>query len=537
MKNDTLSVISYKGYNQKTLLPVKIKQATFAKSLTTKHSPTYKPLKQVKANNKIAHLAHILRRGSELEKYSIDPNNPPKDITYEMLFNEIGYEGNKGKSKLLFEPSIDEKNILRIKWWKIWYQIITGYSSYGKVSRAPLSQKKLKKLLYGTDTNSSSGSSTSEKYGGTGGTHKSNARKIAELIKIKDDFLSKLEVDSSLYKLEKKYFNNSYYKARKLIKNALQILYNVEDLTPEEIIVLTNNSKINYPAADDYATLYQPTKVLNIYGMQLPHQFDRLKLFKTMLYLLSKKKIYNFVDLHDCEGGTNKMHDNIIKGIGCNPYDRQAELLMWDKAITALITQHSDETKGEYEKNTHFYGINEYVDMTPGSPATWESISRIKDTKIAKNSVVVHCLAGAGRTGSVILFLLLRDAFEPAETIERLQKPHYGYKDISEFIETYDTMLDNDDNENDIEYMKNEIFHVSEQVSASRFRQRLNRIFFFLARHFKVNKFFTYDIPIATVINLPNDEFANQVLRKIEPISDVDAWSNFDKRSAIDWFN
>jgi hypothetical protein len=237
---NTSALISYKGYYQNTNLP-KIKRMTVAKSLTT-YKPT--PLKrvrrvrrvrQVRANNKIVQLAYIIRRGSELEKKNIDPNNPPEDITYEMLFDEIGYEEYNSKGLLSYkQPAKKEENILRIKWWKIWYQIITGYSSYGKVSRAPLSQKKLKKLLYGTDTSSS----TSEKYGGT---HKSNARKIAELIKIKEDFLSKLEMDTSLYELEKKYFNNSYYKARKLIKRALQILYNVEDLTPEEIIVLTNN--------------------------------------------------------------------------------------------------------------------------------------------------------------------------------------------------------------------------------------------------------------------------------------------------------
>jgi hypothetical protein len=274
--------------------------------------------------------------------------------------------------------------------------------------------------------------------------------------------------------------------------------------------------------------------------MQLPHQFDREKLFESMLYLLSKKKIYNFVDLHDCAGGTNRIHENIGEGIGCNPYDRKAESDMWKKAITSLISQNSDATvkeKEEYETHTHFYGISEYVDMTAGSPAAWESISKIEDITKKENSVVVHCLGGAGRTGSVILYLLLRDTFGKKNIQKRLGQEHFGYKSIDEFIQVCKSMLDNQEGIEDIEYMKDEIFGVSKIAYASRFRQRLNRIFFFLAEHFEVTVFYTYGIPTGEVNELPKDEFANQVLRVIPPNGGENPWVKFDKKSVLDWFN
>jgi hypothetical protein len=323
------------------------------------------------------------------------------------------------------------------------------------------------------------------------------------------------------------------------VEEALKALERVEKMTPEQIDALTKNSKISYPS-QLYALLYQPKKRLYIYGMQLPHQFDREKLFESMLYLLSNKKIYNFVDLHDCAGGTNRIHENIGEGIGCNPYDRKVESDMWNKAVTSLISQNSSETdenekdkKELYEKYAHFYGISEYVDMTAGSPAAWESISKIKDIRHPENSVVVHCLGGAGRTGSVILYLLLRDTFPDDDIRRRLVQPHFGYESIEEFIKVCRSMLDNKDGLEDINYMKNEIFGVSKIAYAIRFRQRLNRIFFFLAKHFEVTEFYTYGIPTNEVNELPKDEFAKHELRDI----DWGKWESFDKESIVEWFN
>jgi hypothetical protein len=270
-----------------------------------------------------------------------------------------------------------------------------------------------------------------------------------------------------------------------------------------------------------------------------------------MLYLLDKKKIYNFVDLHDCEGGTNKGHRLIIEGIGCNAYDRGCQSEMWSKALLAL----------PHIAPTLYYGISGYKDMTPGTLGAWESIARIKDVTVPSNCVVIHCLGGAGRTGSVMLYLLLRDVF-PDDTIRRLRHPHFGYASLNEFRNVMlgrfvNTSVD-EYTAGDIEYMKEEIFGVSELAYASRFRQRLNRIFFFLARHFRIEQFYTYAIPTEPVAILPDDEFAVPIRRSFRDIldtrrsprspqssrspqsprmADIDIWNNYDKQKVLEWLN
>lgn len=179
------------------------------------------------------------------------------------------------------------------------------------------------------------------------------------------------------------------------------------------------------------------------------------------------------------------------------------------------IRQDTSGTSGTSSDNFLYYGIEGYEDLLAGSPGAWESISKIKDVKDPSNSVVIHCLAGAGRTGSVLFYLLLRDYFDPSETKERLQKKHYGYASISEFIENYKSLFTNSKYTEDIEYMKRELFDISKQASASRFRQRLNRIFFHLAKEFKVNTFYTYGVP-TEVIKLPTDEFANPLKHDVD---------------------
>jgi len=47
----------------------------------------------------------------------------------------------------------------------------------------------------------------------------------------------------------------------------------------------------------NFNKLFRPNEKFYIYGMQLPHQFDRASLLGTM-YKLNKESIYSIVDLH-----------------------------------------------------------------------------------------------------------------------------------------------------------------------------------------------------------------------------------------------
>ena len=263
---------------------------------------------------------------------------------------------------------------------------------------------------------------------------------------------------------------------------------------------------IQYVEPYIFNKIYRPNEKFYVYGMQLPHQFDRVKLLGTM-YKLHKADIYSIVDLQDCNSGINGGHPKITKGVGCNLYDRNCELDMWSFAINKTDKSPPDNAK--------YYGI-EYSDMSEGTFRTWNAISNIKNIIDKKNKLVVHCLAGAGRTGSVILYLLMRDSYllvskskdnEVNTYIKKLKeqmaKLYFGFDNIPKFIENfllpYFTVADDDDlsdNRYFIKYMISELFELGENKDdigrISLFRRRLNYIIVFLARHFNITNFVTY---------------------------------------------
>jgi len=260
---------------------------------------------------------------------------------------------------------------------------------------------------------------------------------------------------------------------------------------------------------------------------------------------------------------------------------------MWD--IAKRYTQDEPLTSTElgHLKNGLYYDIK-IKDMTAGYLWSWNEISKIRDTSKSENSIVVHCLAGAGRTGAVMLYLLLRDtrnyldgeqkkAYE-TEIKDRLKKPHFGFSNIAEVIGMFRAYFVNYNS--NIEATTGELFkigskimdkktedllkqkgvpitiireiltqgldtitegilstyrvdaavintikklQVKSQATTTLLRQRLNRVFFFLAKEFKVKEFFTYGRPATQVFFLPDDEFSNPIKRKISD------WNTYDK--------
>jgi len=223
--------------------------------------------------------------------------------------------------------------------------------------------------------------------------------------------------------------------------------------------------------------LYQPfgrLRHLKLYGMSLPYQFDRTELLRNMLYLLETFDIKRFVDLHDCEGITNTSE--------CNPYDLSGERDMFNLAVKVM-------KRGGRE----YINIKGYVDMSSGSYSAWLNISRIPDTSVYET--LVHCYMGNGRTGSVLLFLLLRDSKNiPIDLIDyRLREPHLGYADIFELRKALFKLFDD---KYLVDSTVDELFNVKYMERIRLLRQRLNRIFFFLAKKHTVSHVCVYlDIP------------------------------------------
>lgn len=432
--------------------------------------------KRYTANKELSELAHRIYRGE-----NINANIPPKNITYDILFNEIGSESESGLGGSLYLQT-KTKEELRLEWWKIWYRIIA---------------KKSAKQIAGNP---------------------SKKEVEAELARIQQESeIELLEIKKEILKIRNLWINY-----------ASRIRTKIQGMSHDAIMGLIDK-RATYPT-NKMNTLYSVNKKFHIYGMQLPHQFDRIALLQTFFYLF-KKKIYNMVDLHDCVNGTNGEHPYSFMGIGCNPYDSHAEPETWALAVEKYKTIMPD-------LKATFYNVKDYEDMTAGSLSAWNMISTIKDITKAENCVVIHCLAGAGRTGSAMLYLLLRDCINLTQLTENNRKgylqrfglPHFGFKDINEFIHYSKEQLFTIKDSN-TEFMKKELFKVSKQAYASLLRQRMNYVLFFLARHYDVRDFYTYGRPTKKVAILPNDEFSNPCRRTITD------WRTVDNKTVLPWFD
>jgi len=228
-----------------------------------------------------------------------------------------------------------------------------------------------------------------------------------------------------------------------------------------------------------YNRLYQPftgirNTHLKLHGMSLPYQFDRIELLRNMLYLLQRYNIKNFIDLHDCEGITNSS--------GCNPYDLSVGRAMFDLAVKVMKT-----------RGRQYINVKGYVDMRSGSYSAWLEISKIPDTSVYET--LVHCYMGRGRTGSVLLFLLLRDCKNINIDLlgYRLREPHLRYESIFKLRNVIVSLFDDNHTVKDV---VEELFNATDMKHIRLLRQRLNRIFFFLAKKHKVSHVCLYrDIP------------------------------------------
>ena len=288
--------------------------------------------------------------------------------------------------------------------------------------------------------------------------------------------------------------------------------------------------------------IYKPFKYLYIYGMEIPEQFHRGKLLSTMFFLLDNMNITNFVDLHDCEGGTYKLINNIVGT--CNPYDRGAEREMFDLAIKVLIKNH--RIRKDIKRN--FSNIKDIVDMTAGTILAWKEISELP-VATSDNRTIVHCYAGKGRTGSVLLFLRLRDGEDENDIKSRLIQKYFGYGNISELIKYFKDLfnpgmvshsnpypipsdaaiVENILDKNYWEKVVKEVLKTKTFFHIKLLRQRLNRIFYCLAKKYNVKEFYLYARKIPDKITF--EQIIND-LRAKHPNRDQ---NDINKRAIFDY--
>jgi hypothetical protein len=584
-----------------------------------------------KANTIFTYLSHSIYNEKSRDKDGrlISPKNPPEYITYDMLIREVGiflddeiYTEEELKEQYN-KADAKEQKALKSNLWRVWYNIIVGDDKEDDVP----SKQRASKRIFKLETEDKSSTGGRRRKGGTGASPPEEQKYIDFLLATRKTYVDKADnTQKDKYGYTEKDYEDAYFnfadtKAPSKIRSSYDIkLGLINRLGNKKVIV--HDIVCEQPPKDfpypkiGFNTLYRPNKNLHLFGMQLPHQFNRELLLNSMIYLFHKK-IYNIADLQGCDDAINRQNPRMNEGIGCNPYDRGCEPIMWERARLLTIAQDekkcdnmtpneelSQEEIDDYElkpKELKYLEKGDYYelkikDMTAGHLWSWDEISNIKDVSKPENSIVVHCLAGAGRTASVMLYLMLRDSRNCLSQVEklayetdikdRLAKPHFGLNNIAEVIELLKAYFIN--KSRSVKFATNELFkigskimdkqtvemlenkgvrkelimkiltqgfdthvcdslilysidetmiselenrQVKSQASCSLLRQRLNRIFFFLARDFGIKEFYTYRRPTKQVIILPNEEFSNPVMRVVSD------WNRYDMNVARGWIN
>lgn len=321
-----------------------------------------------------------------------------------------------------------------------------------------------------------------------------------ELHDIKIEIINSLTSSEDINKMISEFNFVDYNVDNKLITRSIFLRRKIENEKKRADYIYYNYS-IN--GIDNL--FYKPFQDLYIYGMRNPNQYDRAKLLSTMFFLLEKLKIADFIDLQDCEGGTYKLSKTPY--MNCNPYDRGAEHEMFDLAVKVL---HTVKDKKEKKINRNYKNIKDIVDMTAGTILAWKEISELPVAS-SENRMIIHCYAGKGRTGTTLLFLRLRD-INDIDIVSRLNKQHLGYSNIIDLINNLSELFnpkkfrmssqiqEEAENNLDINYwkeVKKEVFKIEQIWHIKLLRQRLNRIFYFLAKSYNVQVFYLYAIPFS----------------------------------------
>ena len=245
---------------------------------------------------------------------------------------------------------------------------------------------------------------------------------------------------------------------------------------------------------------------LNIYSMQLPYQFNRMILLQTFIELMYVHEVKILLNLHGCDTHSNHGDEfHSVNGLGCNINDMNAEGELWNIAKNITLPTRND--------NNIIYISAGIPDFQPGLITTWESIFKgVGDTRLPQNRVTVHCLAGLGRTGSVVLALLMRD-FIPVQLLQgRMTVSHLGYANIQSLITELKNLFYNNSNSKKI---FNELFALDVPKYLKILRPRLNCIFYCLAQYHNIKQFAMY----SKVHNPSNDialEFSSAVVGNID---------------------
>ena len=254
---------------------------------------------------------------------------------------------------------------------------------------------------------------------------------------------------------------------------------------PEE-----NYNPINNPPIKRFLQLAVSPFLPNMYAMQIPNLSNELNLKQMFMYLMYTMEIDYLIDLQACNLPRSNIPHKTVPTRGCNEHNLNIEMETW----LAIKNLFPDTRNNPNIGSTHI----PYLDMTSGSFDAWNMISLLPDMNTNKS--VIHCLAGFGRTSSIIIYLTLRDNVQYRNYVgPHMNLPYWGLNPDAwrAFISQ---MLIN-------QLQINEFWDMKDEEAIRRVVTRINLIIYYLAIHWSINPVvaynnFNFNSPVSVDLNI-----------------------------------
>jgi protein tyrosine phosphatase len=434
---------------------------------------------------------------------NIDFDNPPEEITYEML------EAAMNKKSLDF---VEERQAL----WRAWSRIMINPHPFGLISEKILMDtekrekflKDIEPLMVPNPSPMPINTTQKPLINPIPLTNPilTNKMKGQPLKKIKDNInvikeqtvqlpaaaaggaFSKKKKNKTQKKKKNKTQKKNIYKKNIYKKNTYKKYYGGRHDTfandrYENVLIrpvpTENYNPVNEPPIKQFLYLQQSSFLPNLYGMQSPNQFDILSMTQMFMYLMYSMEIDYLIDLQGCHlPNSNKPHE-LYPTRGCNGNNPEIEMNTWREVKNVFSDTRTNPNIG----SVHI----PYIDLSPGTIDVWQQISVLPNTNTT--TAVVHCLAGYGRTASVILFLTLRDNDEYRDYVRKhINVPYWGMS-----IENWGQFI-NDALISPIQ--RDEFAYMEDLESTTTFIMRINYIIYYLAKIWNIPQVVAYRRPI-----------------------------------------
>jgi protein tyrosine phosphatase len=411
---------------------------------------------------------------------NIDFDNPPEEITYKMLEREMN------KNSLDFVAD-------RIVLWRAWSRLMMNPHPFGMYSEEDLIDKTKRKqfLKYCEQIKSKYINNNNKKslkrieYANT--IYRDEPYKVA-IPAAGGSFLKRTRYTQKQNKRKK---NRKPKRTRKTYYGGRHDDYvpdNQEDFMIRPIPLENYNYENNNPHGV-FQRLIPSTMLPLLYAMQIPNQFDILSMKQMFMYLMYTRNIDYLIDLHACHVPNSNPPHQQFPTRGCNPDDLEIEMNTWQDVKDIYPDTRNNPNIG----SSHI----PYLDMSSGNHDVWREIAALPD--VTTRSSVVHCLAGYGRTASVLVFLTIRDHANTRDYVRtNINANYWGLQGVAEFRQYILDLIPH-------QHGQTEFWDVTTSQSMHRLCVRLNFIICHLAILWNITPVVAYGGNLTNPISVERD--------------------------------